>query len=330
MTAEQKSETQSTADREIVISRTFTAPRELVWEAMTKPEHVVNWWGPRGFSSTIECMDFRVGGTWKLVMHGPDGANYPNEHIFQEIVKLERIVLVHAGRREGGPGTTSIKTWTFEAVDAGKTKVTMRMVFPSASERDFVVKEFGAIEGGKQTLERYEEQLAKMAGTPFVIAREFNAPRDLVWQVWTEREHLMQWFGPRGCRIESASLDFRPGGSFHYSMTFPDGKRMWGKFVYRETVAPRKIVLVNSFSDAAGGITRHPFSATWPLEMLTTTTLVEREGKTTVTIEWVPLNPTETERATFNSMRDSMHQGWTGTFEQLAGYLAKVAQPAAH
>jgi uncharacterized protein YndB with AHSA1/START domain len=325
MKTEQPSQTHGTADREIVITRTFTAPRELVWEAMTKPQHVANWWGPRGFSTTIECMDFRVGGIWKLVMHGPDGANYPNEHVFQEIVKPERIVLAHSGRREGGPGVTSVKTWTFEAVDEGKTKVTIRMVFPSASERDYVVKEFGAIEGGKQTLERYEEQLAKMAGTPFNISREFNAPRELLWKVWTEREHLMQWFGPRGCAIQTATLDFRPGGSFHYSMVFPEGRQMWGKFVYREIVPPRKIVLVNSFSDAAGGMTRHPFSATWPLEMLTTTTLTERDGKTSLTIEWVPLNPTETERATFNSMRDSMQQGWTGTFEQLAEYLTKAA-----
>jgi uncharacterized protein YndB with AHSA1/START domain len=325
MNIEPQSQTHSTADREIIITRTFAAPRELVWEAMTKPQHVANWWGPRGFSTTIECMDFRVGGIWKLVMHGPDGANYPNEHVFQEIVKPERIVLAHSGRREGGPGVTSVKTWTFETAEEGKTKVTIHMVFPSAGERDYVVNEFGAIEGGKQTLERYEEQLAKMAGTPFNISREFNVPRELVWKAWTEREHLMQWFGPRGCTMKTANLDFRPGGSFHYSMAFPDGKQMWGKFVYREIVPPRKIVLVNSFSDAAGGMTRHPFSATWPLEMLTTTTLVERAGKTTLTIEWVPLYPTETERATFNSMRDSMQQGWTGTFEQLEEYLTKAA-----
>ncbi len=88
-------------------------------------------------------MDFRVGGIWKLVMHGPDGANYPNEHVFQEIVvSRSESCFHHAGRREGGPGVTSVKTWTFETVDEGKTKVTIRIVFPSASERDHVVKEF--------------------------------------------------------------------------------------------------------------------------------------------------------------------------------------------
>lgn len=150
------------ADREIVISRDFNAPRELVWEAMTNPKHVVNWWGPRGFTTTIETMDFRVGGAWKHVMHGPDGANYPNEKVFKEIVKPERIVFSHGGRREEGPGASFQATWTFDALAADKTRVTARMVFPSSSERDFVVKEFGAIEGGKQTLERLGEYLPKM------------------------------------------------------------------------------------------------------------------------------------------------------------------------
>ena len=152
-----------TADREILITREFNAPRELVWEAMTNPKHVVNWWGPRGFSTTIETMDFRVGGVWKHVMCGPDGAKYPNKSIFKEIVVPEKIVFSHGDGREEGPGASFQATWTFEALAAEKTRVTARMVFPSATERDFVVKEFGAIEGGKQTLERLGEYLPKMS-----------------------------------------------------------------------------------------------------------------------------------------------------------------------
>jgi uncharacterized protein YndB with AHSA1/START domain len=153
---------EKTADREIVISREFNAPRELVWEAMTNLKHVVNWWGPRGFSTTIETMDFRVGGVWQHVMRGPDGVNYPNKSVFKEIVKPERIVYSHGGKREGGPGVSFESTWTFDLVGDNKTKVTIRMVFPTAADRDRVVKEFGAIEGGKQTLERLGEYLPKM------------------------------------------------------------------------------------------------------------------------------------------------------------------------
>ncbi|MGD1087457.1 MAG: SRPBCC family protein [Verrucomicrobiota bacterium] len=149
-------------DREIVITRVFDAPRELVWQAMTDSQHVIHWWGPRGFTTTIEEMDVRPGGVWKHVMHGPDGANYPNKSVFKEVVKPERIVFSHGGEREGGPGAHFEATWTFDVVDTGKTRVTIRMVFPSAADRDFVVREFGAIEGGKQTLERLAEHLPKM------------------------------------------------------------------------------------------------------------------------------------------------------------------------
>jgi uncharacterized protein YndB with AHSA1/START domain len=158
---------------------------------------------------------------------------------------------------------------------------------------------------------------------PFVISRTFDAPREKVWKVWTDRERLLQWFGPKGFKMTTANLDLRPGGSFHYCLKSPDGKEMWGKFVYREIEAPSRIVLVNSFSDATGGITRHPLSATWPLEMLSKTAFTEESGKTKITLEWSPLNPTEDERRTFDGAHEGMKQGWAGTFDQLAEYLAK-------
>ncbi len=134
----------------------------------------------------------------------------------------------------------------------------------------------------------------------------------------------MQWFGPKGFKMPVAKMDFRPGGIFHYCLRSPDGHEMWGKFVYREIVAPERIVLVNSFSDEAGGLTRHPMSPTWPLEMLSTFTLAEQEGGTTATVRWVPINATEEERKTFDAAHEGMKQGWTGTFDQLAAYLVKV------
>jgi uncharacterized protein YndB with AHSA1/START domain len=158
----------------------------------------------------------------------------------------------------------------------------------------------------------------------FVITRVFDVPRELVWKAWTERERLMQWFGPKGFTVPVTKMDFRPGGSFHYCMRSPDGHEMWGKFVYREIVVPERIVLVNSFSDAQGGLTRHPMSPTWPLEMLATTTFTEQGSKTTLTLKWKPLNATEEERRTFDGAHGGMQQGWAGTFEQLTAYLAKA------
>ena len=154
--------TESTVDREIKISREFDAPRELVWQAMTDPKHVVNWWGPRGFSTTIEEMDVRPGGAWKHVMRGPDGTNYPNKSIFKEIARPERIVFSHGGGREHGPGANFVATWSFDELAPKRTRVTIHMVFGTTAERDFVVKEFGAVEGAKQTLERLGEFLAQL------------------------------------------------------------------------------------------------------------------------------------------------------------------------
>jgi uncharacterized protein YndB with AHSA1/START domain len=163
----------------------------------------------------------------------------------------------------------------------------------------------------------------EVTGTPFVITRTFDAPRERVWKAWTERDRLMQWFGPRGFTMAVATLDLRPGGSFHYCLRSPDGGEMWGKFVYREIVPPERIVWVNSFSDAKGNVTRPPFDENWPVEMLSTATFAERDGRTTVTLRWAALNATEAERKTFDANHESMTGGWTGTFDQLAEHLAK-------
>jgi uncharacterized protein YndB with AHSA1/START domain len=124
--------------------------------------------------------------------------------------------------------------------------------------------------------------------------------------------------------MPAAKLDFRPAGSFHYCLESPDGNEMWGQFVYREIVRPERLVFVSSFSDEDGGLTRHPLSATWPLEMLSTIAFTEEKGRTTVTVRWAPLKPTEAERKTFEGARDGMKQGWSGTFDQLADHLAKA------
>ena len=158
----------------------------------------------------------------------------------------------------------------------------------------------------------------------FVISRVFDAPRDLVWRANTECEHLMHWWGPKGFTMTVCKIDLRPGGTLHYCLRSPDGHEMWGKLGYREIVAPERLVCVVSFSDEKGGITHHPMSPTWPLEMLSTTTFAEQDGKTTITIRWHPINATEEERKTFDEGHESMKQGFTGSFDQLAEHLAKV------
>ena len=166
---------------------------------------------------------------------------------------------------------------------------------------------------------------AKEAAAPdFVLSRVFDAPRGLVWKAFTESRHLMHWWGPKGFKIVSCEVDLRPGGVFHYGMESPDGHKIWGKITYLEIVPPERIVHTMSFSDENRGVTRHPLASSWPLETLAVITLTEQDGKTTMTVRWMPHNATDEERATFDSSHDSMRQGWGGTMDQLDAYLARM------
>jgi uncharacterized glyoxalase superfamily protein PhnB/uncharacterized protein YndB with AHSA1/START domain len=160
----------------------------------------------------------------------------------------------------------------------------------------------------------------------FVISRVFDAPRELVWKCFTEAERMKQWWGPKGFKVLASKMDLRPGGTYHYGMKAPDGTPMWGKMVYREIVPQQKLVFINSFSDEAGGTSRHPMAPTWPLQTLSVFTFEDEPGgKTKFTVRWSPHEPTDEERKTFDGGHDSMRQGWGGTLDKLAGYLAKKA-----
>lgn len=149
-----------TADREIVLSRLLNAPRELVFKVWTDPKHVALWWGPDGFTNTVHEMDVRPGGIWRLTMHGPDGVDYPNRIIYKEVDKPKRLVYSHDSGNENDPGQF-IVTVTFEE-QGKKTLLTMRSIFRTKEERDFVLENYHAMEGGKQTLNHLEEYLAKI------------------------------------------------------------------------------------------------------------------------------------------------------------------------
>jgi uncharacterized protein YndB with AHSA1/START domain len=148
----------STKDRDIVIHRLVNAPRELVFDAWTSPEHVAQWWGPNGFSTTIHEMDVRPGGVWRFIMHGPDGADYDNTITYLEVVRPERLVYQHGDEHDPSQFDATV---TFFERD-GQTEVVMKSVFPTSEARDYVVRQFGAIEGGKQTLGRLADYVENM------------------------------------------------------------------------------------------------------------------------------------------------------------------------
>jgi uncharacterized protein YndB with AHSA1/START domain len=160
-----------------------------------------------------------------------------------------------------------------------------------------------------------------ISGFEFVIRREFDAPLDRVWRAWTEAERLAKWWGPKDFDIVTLKLDLRPGGACHYLLRSPDGQDMWGRLSFSEIVPEQRLVFIVAFSDEAGGMTRHPLHEGWPLQILSTVNFAERDGKTVVTVRWVPYEATESEREIFEAGKDSMQAGWTGTFDRLEAYL---------
>src|ERR1700760_523744 len=144
----------------------------------------------------------------------------------------------------------------------------------------------------------------------FAISRMFDAPRELVFAAWSDPNHLRRWWGPKGCSLGFCNMDFRPGGQLLYSLQMPNGQEMWGKFVYREILAPDRLVFVNSFSDAQGNLTRAPFSAKWPLEVLMTLNLSQQFNLTRLNLMGEPVHPTAEESELFESMVPSLHEGF--------------------
>src|SRR3954452_6637666 len=126
----------ATADRDIAISRVISAPRELVFEAFTQVRHLSRWWGPEGFTTTTRAFEFRVGGVWDFVMHGPDGTDYLEWITWTEITPPERIAMLHGEFRDDPNAFESVLTF---GADGAATLIAMRTVFPTKELRDEAV-----------------------------------------------------------------------------------------------------------------------------------------------------------------------------------------------
>ena len=158
----------------------------------------------------------------------------------------------------------------------------------------------------------------------FVTSRQVAAPRDMVFKVFSQTEHLSRWWGPAGLEWVKGEMDFRPGGRFHYCMRVPNGPEMWGLFLYEEIAQPERVVFINGFSNAEGEFARHPMAPTWPLQVRNLLTLEEKDGGTLLTLRGSPHNASALEQQTFATGFESMRMGFGGTWDQLDAYLAKL------
>ena len=316
------------AERQICITRDVSAPSALVWEVLTRGDHLARWWGPSGFTTETHELDLRPGGRWRLTMHGPDGRAYLNHVVYDEVDPPRRLVLRYLVEPDAEP-VLHVTTLTLAELSAGRTRVTLRLDFPTAELRRVAVERYGALDGGAQTLGRLAELLAALQGgdepdDTFVLRRVLAAPVPLVWSAWTEAEHLLRWFHPEVWRLFVAELDLRVGGTFFYGMRGEGMAYMWGLWRFTEVEPPRRLSFLLSFSDPDRQITRAPWDALWPQDTETTLTLEPHAGiggGTVLTLRQRPVGATDAERAQFRGGFASMREGWGQTLDQLAAFV---------
>jgi len=161
---------------------------------------------------------------------------------------------------------------------------------------------------------------------PSVITREFNASRQLVFDAWTQVEHLTNWMFPMpGCTCEFASADIKDGGSSLHKVTMPNGHEMWLYTKYEEVVSPEKLVFLQYMSNEHGEIVPMARIPNWPKDMLATLLFEEiSKNKTMLTFLWEPRNPTPEEVQAFESTRADHDKGWGAGMAQLETYLSSL------
>ena len=225
--------TQDANLNDIHIVRVYDAPVKAVWDAWTDPNQLAKWWGPRGFTITTHSKDFRVGGHWKLTMHGPDGNNVPNYIKYIEVGTHSKLIYDHGGVKEQPPMFRVSVVFT---ESNGKTQMDMIMTLPTpeaAAETTKNIKKFD----GYSTWDRLAEYLAhELTGkNQFVINRVLDAPLELMYEMWTNPKHFENWLPPTGATMEFIRADIRAGGNSFYCMSAPGDVKIYGRAQYIET-----------------------------------------------------------------------------------------------
>jgi uncharacterized protein YndB with AHSA1/START domain len=308
----------------LVITRVFDAPRELVWKAWTDPKLVAQWWGPKGFTNPRCEWNARPKGSIHIDMRAPDGVVYPMSGIFQEALEPQRLVFMSSALDENGKSMFDVLSTATFTDQRGKTALTLTLRVISATERAPQYLK-GMEMGWKQSLDRLGEHLARsgaengiavLAGDrEIVCTRVFDAPRDLVWLMFTDPNHIPHWWGPRGFTTTVQQMDVKPGGEWRLIMRGPDGRDYHSRIIYREVKKPERLVYEHS-----------PEKGSEPVSFTTTVTFNEQGGQTR--IEFRMTFPT-------GAVRDQVAQtygaveGLTQTLGRLAEHIEKKSSDAA-
>jgi uncharacterized protein YndB with AHSA1/START domain len=250
--------------KELIITRLFDAPRELVWKAWTEPERIMRWWGPKGFTAPVSRIDLRVGGEYLNCMRSPDGKDYWSKGVFREIVASERLVMTDSFADEKGNTVPAsyygmskdfplelLITVIFEDHD-GKTKLTLRHLgMPSGADG------VGAEQGWNESFDKLAEYLEADKSTvsgknvpkfelptdrEVLITRIFDAPRERVFKASTDPNLIPQWWGPKRYTTTVEKMDVKPGGVWRFIQSDKEGNKFAFNGVYREIEPPEREV----------------------------------------------------------------------------------------
>ena len=230
----------------LVFTRTFDAPRALVWKVWTDAKHIANWWGPSCFTTQNVVWNARPGAKLNVDMVGPDGTVYPMPGSFIDVNEPEFLSL-KAGVPDGQGGML-FETLTEVRFVERENKTDVIVSAKVLNQKPGAEVHLGGMEEGwSQTLDRLGEEVAEAAGIDLASRtisseRTFDAPRDLVWEVWADPKHMAHWWGPRGFTLTTESFDFRPGGHWKMVMHGPDGKNYDNFHTYTEIRKPFRIV----------------------------------------------------------------------------------------
>ena len=238
--------TSPVAERTLILTRVLNAPRTLVFKTWTDPLHLAQWWGPTGFTNPVCELDLRVHGEIRIDMRGPDGTIYPMSGAFREIVEPERLVFTSAALGNSGkPMFENLNTITFDEFEGDKTLLTVhvRVLWDSPEAQQPLS---GMSMGWSMTLDRLNDHLTDpgaVAGREITATRVYTAPRDLVWSMWTEAEHIRNWWGPNGFTTTIHRMDVRPGGEWRLTLHGPDGTDYPNHKVYEEVLPSERLVI---------------------------------------------------------------------------------------
>lgn len=254
-----------TLEEKIVrMERHFQAPLKLVWEVWTNPLHIEKWWGPKGFTNPTVEFDFKVGGSYRIVMRSPDGVDYPILGKFLEITPFESFVMTdivdehpeewvkEVQKMAGVTGDRALLNSKlrvlFEEID-GLTKVILITEFMNNQIRDGFANS-GMKEGWSQSFEKLETDALPNANE-LIIEKKLAHPIESVFSAFADQININQWWGPDGFTTTTKSREFKVGGKWIYTMVGPDGTVYPNLVEYKEIVNYQYIEYIHGSGDTS-------------------------------------------------------------------------------